>query len=54
MAEVVFGDSKKVSLWMIKTRRQFDGQSTAAIAQTEAGARMLEDVLVQIDFGITA
>ena len=54
LAEEVFGDKEKASTWLHKTRKAFNDQNAIAIMQTEAGAKLVEDTLNQIDAGYFA
>lgn len=54
LAEEVFGDKEKASTWLHKPRRAFNDQNAIAIMQTEAGAKLVEDTLNQIDAGYFA
>ena len=54
LAEEVFGNQDKASTWLHKPRKAFDNQSAITIIQTEAGARLVEDTLNQIDAGYFA
>jgi putative toxin-antitoxin system antitoxin component (TIGR02293 family) len=54
LAEEVFGDKEKASTWLHKPRKAFNAQNAIAIMQTEAGARLVEDTLNQIDAGYFA
>ena len=52
MAEQVFGEPERAWRWLRKPRQRFDGKAPIDMLATEAGARLVEEVLVQIDQGI--
>lgn len=54
LSEEVFGDKEKASTWLHKPRKAFNGQNAITIMQTEAGAKLVEDTLNQIDAGYFA
>lgn len=54
LAEEVFGEKEKASTWLHKPRKAFNNQNAIAIMQTEAGAKLVEDTLNQIDAGYFA
>lgn len=54
LAEEVFGDANKATLWLHKPRKAFNGQNAVTLMQTEAGARLVEDTLNQLDAGYFA
>ena len=45
--------SKALS-WMRQTKKRFQGETPMAMLQTEAGARLVEQMLIQIDEGMFA
>ncbi len=53
-AEVAFGDLAKALSWMRKPKKRFDGQAPMAMLRTEAGARLVEEELIQVDEGMFA
>ena len=54
MAEQVFGESERAWRWLRKPRRRFDGKTPVEMLATEAGARLVEEMIVQIDYGLFA
>ena len=54
LAEQVFGDSKRRWNWLRAEKRQFDGRSPLQLLVTEAGARLVEELLYRIDEGMAA
>jgi putative toxin-antitoxin system antitoxin component (TIGR02293 family) len=53
-AELVFGDAERAWRWLRKPKRQFDGSSPIEMLATEAGARLVEELIAQIDDGMAA
>jgi len=54
IAEEVFGDDAKASRWLRKPKMRFDGRSPLEMLRTEAGARLVEEMLLQISYGFVA
>jgi putative toxin-antitoxin system antitoxin component (TIGR02293 family) len=54
MAEQVFGDSERAWRWLRKPKKHFDGRTPMDQLGTEAGARLVEEMLQQIDHGMLA
>jgi len=54
MAEQVFGESERAWRWLRKTKRRFDGMTPIDMLATEAGARLVEEMIAQIDDGMAA
>jgi putative toxin-antitoxin system antitoxin component (TIGR02293 family) len=54
MAEQVFGEVDRAWRWLRKPQRRFDGKTPIERLATEAGARLVEEMIVQIDHGIFA
>lgn len=54
MAEQVFGDSKHAWQWLREGKRRFDGKSPLAMLATETGARLVEELIIQIDDAMLA
>jgi len=54
LAEHVFGDSKRAWHWLRATKRQFKRRSPLQLTATEAGARLVEELLYRIDEGMAA
>jgi putative toxin-antitoxin system antitoxin component (TIGR02293 family) len=51
---VVFGDDAKAGRWLRKAKQRFEGRTPLEVLRTEAGARLVEEMLLQLDFGIFA
>ena len=54
LAETVFGNETKASRWLRKPKRRFASRSPLSLLGTEAGARLVEEMLYQIDDGMAA
>jgi putative toxin-antitoxin system antitoxin component (TIGR02293 family) len=54
MAEQVFGEQERAWRWLRKSKRRFDGKTPVEMLGTEAGARLVEEMIGQIDHGIFA
>lgn len=54
LAETVLGDWDKALRWMRKPLKRFNGLSPMEMLSTEAGGRLVEEALVQIDEGYSA
>jgi putative toxin-antitoxin system antitoxin component (TIGR02293 family) len=54
MAEQVFGEPERAWRWLRKPKRRFDCKKPVEMLATEAGARLVEEMIVQIDHGIFA
>ena len=54
LAEEVFGDDAKASRWLRKVKERFAGRTPMEVSRTEAGARLVEEMLLQLDYGIFA
>jgi putative toxin-antitoxin system antitoxin component (TIGR02293 family) len=54
LTEEVFGDDAKASRWLRKPKNRFSGRSPLEMLRTEAGARLVEEMLQQIDYGFVA
>lgn len=54
MAEQVFGEFERAWRWLRKPKRQFDGKTPIEMLATEAGARLVEELIAQIDDGMAA
>jgi putative toxin-antitoxin system antitoxin component (TIGR02293 family) len=53
-AERVFGDPAKAQRWMRKPKRGLAGEAPLAYLASEAGARVVEEMLQRIDHGMIA
>jgi len=54
LAEQVFGESARAWRWLRKPKRRFAGKTPVDMLATEAGARLVEELVFQIDDGIAA
>jgi putative toxin-antitoxin system antitoxin component (TIGR02293 family) len=54
LAEETFGDRDKASRWLRRTLTELGGETPLVVAQTEAGARVIETVLGKIAWGAAA
>ena len=54
LAEQVFGEPERAWRWLRASKRQFDGRSPLQFMSTEAGARLIEELLHRIDEGMAA
>ena len=50
----VFGDPDRARDWLNKPKKRFGGRTPIEMLRTEVGARMVEELLVQIDYGMFA
>jgi putative toxin-antitoxin system antitoxin component (TIGR02293 family) len=54
MAEDVFGDAEKGNRWLRERLGILDGNTPLDLAQTESGARVIEQLLAKLDWGAAA
>lgn len=54
LAEEVFGDDAKAGRWLRKAKVRFEGRSPLEMLRTETGARLVEEMLLQLDYGFAA
>ena len=54
LAEEVFGDDAKAARWLRKPKTRFEGRAPFELLATDAGARLVEEMLLQLDYGFTA
>lgn len=54
MAERAFRDPGKAWRWLRKPKRRFEGKTPLEMLATEAGARLVEETIVQFEYGMTA
>jgi putative toxin-antitoxin system antitoxin component (TIGR02293 family) len=54
LAELVFGKPERAWRWMRKPKRRFHGKTPIELLASEAGARMVEEMIYQIDDGMAA
>jgi putative toxin-antitoxin system antitoxin component (TIGR02293 family) len=54
LAEEVFGNDAKAARWLRKAKSRFEERSPLEMLRTEAGARLVEEMLLQLDYGFAA
>ncbi len=54
LAEEVFADEDRAWRWLRAAKRQFQGRTPLQLLATEAGARLVEELLYRIDDGMAA
>lgn len=54
LPEQVFGDTDRAWRWLRTSKRQFRSRTPLQLLATEAGARLLEELLYRIDDGMAA
>ncbi len=54
LAEDIFGETEKANRWLRRPLRELDNEAPLALAQTEAGARVIETILGKIAWGAAA
>ena len=54
LAEETFGDEAKANAWLRRPLAELDGETPLDIAQTEAGARVIETIFAKIAWGAAA
>jgi len=54
LAETVFGDPAQALRWLRKPKQRFEGRTPLELLATETGARLVEEMLYQIDEGMFA
>jgi putative toxin-antitoxin system antitoxin component (TIGR02293 family) len=54
LAEEVFGDDASASAWLRKPKVRFNQRTPLELLRTDAGARLVEEMLLQLDYGFVA
>jgi putative toxin-antitoxin system antitoxin component (TIGR02293 family) len=54
LAEQVFGEDDKAARWLRKPKIRFEGRTKFELLRTEAGARLVEELLLQFQYGFVA
>ncbi|MBK1622198.1 antitoxin Xre/MbcA/ParS toxin-binding domain-containing protein [Afifella marina] len=54
LAEETFGDRQKAHIWLRRPLAELHGETPLVVAQTDAGARVIETVLGKIAWGAAA
>lgn len=52
LAESVYGSRQRALEWLRKPHARLDGRSPLSLLRTDAGSRMVEELLVQVDEGM--
>ncbi len=53
-AQSIFGNQEKALLWMRQAKKRFGGRTPLDLLSREAGGRLVEEMLIQIDEGMFA
>src|SRR6266702_3288532 len=51
LAEEISGEDAKAARWLRKPKPRFAGRTPLELLRTEAGARLVEEMLLQLDYG---
>ena len=54
MTKGIFGNEDKAQRWLHENKREFDNRKPIEMLETEAGARLVEEMLYRIDDGMFA
>jgi len=54
MAEQAFGEPGRAWRWLRKPKRHFNGKTPLEMLATEAGARLVEEMVARIQDGMAA
>jgi putative toxin-antitoxin system antitoxin component (TIGR02293 family) len=54
MAEQAFGEQERAWRWLRKAKHRFSGKTPIEMLATEAGARLVEEMVAQIEDGMAA
>jgi putative toxin-antitoxin system antitoxin component (TIGR02293 family) len=54
IAEETFGNANKARKWLRRPLAELNGETPLDLAQTEAGARVVESILAKIAWGAAA
>jgi putative toxin-antitoxin system antitoxin component (TIGR02293 family) len=54
LAEEIFGEEAKAGRWLRKPKARFSGRAPLELLRTDAGARLVEEMLLQLDYGFAA
>ncbi|MCC6342851.1 MAG: DUF2384 domain-containing protein [Bryobacterales bacterium] len=54
LAEQAFGEPDRAWRWLRKPKRRFEGKTPLEMLRTEAGARLVEEMVAQIEHGMAA
>jgi putative toxin-antitoxin system antitoxin component (TIGR02293 family) len=54
LAEEVFGEDAKASRWLRKPKTRFEGRTPLELTRTDAGGRLVEEMLLQLQYGFVA
>jgi putative toxin-antitoxin system antitoxin component (TIGR02293 family) len=50
----VFDDGDRARLWLNRPKKRFEGRTPLSMLRTEVGARLVDEMLGQIEFGMFA
>jgi len=53
-AEEAFGNDTKAAHWLRSSKTRLEGRTPLEMLRTETGARIVEKMLLQLDYGFTA
>jgi putative toxin-antitoxin system antitoxin component (TIGR02293 family) len=54
LAEEIFGEDDKAGRWLRKPKVRFEGKTPLELLRTEAGGRLVEELLLQFEYGFVA
>lgn len=54
LAENIFGNHEKAFHWLREPNGKFGGETPISYLKTERGGRLVEDLLLQVDYGVVA
>jgi len=54
LAEEVFGNEEKAARWLRKPKQRFAGRTPLEVLRTGAGARIVDEMLLQLEYGFVA
>ena len=52
LAESVYGSRERALAWLRKPHARLDGRTPLSLLKTDAGSRIIEEMLIQIDEGM--
>lgn len=53
-AEEIFGDDAKAARWLRKPKQRFEGRTPLDLLRSGIGSRIVEEMLLQLDYGFAA
>ena len=51
-AERIFGDPEKAKRWLSKPKYNLDGKTPLDVIETDGGAKLVQSMLVRIEYGM--